>query len=125
MSVARVPSTASVIDVLDRVLDKGIVIDAWVRVSLAGIDLITVEARVVVASIATYLTYASAISQWEPVSRYDGVIEPRPRTSLEVQLRRIREQMERHRFETQAHRRAEDRVRDELHDLHARTIAKR
>jgi gas vesicle structural protein len=61
MSVARVPSTASVIDVLDRVLDKGIVIDAWVRVSLAGIDLITVEARVVVASIDTYLKYADAV----------------------------------------------------------------
>ena len=53
--VGRVPGHASVLDVLDRVLDKGIVIDAWVRVSLAGIDLITVDARVVVASIETYL----------------------------------------------------------------------
>jgi hypothetical protein len=43
------------------VLDKGIVIDAWVRVSLVGIDLITVEARVVVASIDTYLKYSDAI----------------------------------------------------------------
>jgi len=43
------------------VLDKGIVIDAWVRVSLVGIDLITVEARVVVASIDTYLRYADAL----------------------------------------------------------------
>jgi len=49
------------VDVLDRVLDKGIVIDAWVRVSLVGIDLLTVEARVVVASIDTYLRYADAI----------------------------------------------------------------
>jgi len=47
--------------VLDRILDKGIVIDAWVRVSLVGIDLITVEARVVVASIDTYLRYADAL----------------------------------------------------------------
>ena len=54
---------------LDRVLDKGIVIDAWVRVSLVGIDLITVEARVVVASIDTYLKYSEAVGQVSPVSR--------------------------------------------------------
>ncbi len=52
--------SSSVIDVLDRVLDKGIVIDAWVRLSLVGIDLVTVEARVVVASIATYLQFTEA-----------------------------------------------------------------
>ena len=44
---------SGVIDVLERVLDKGIVIDAWVRASLAGIDLLTVGARVVIASITT------------------------------------------------------------------------
>ena len=55
MTVERAPSASSLIDVLDRVLDKGIVIDAWVRVSVVGIDLITVEARVVVASISTLL----------------------------------------------------------------------
>ena len=55
--------TRSLIDVLDRVLDKGIVIDAWVRVSLVGIDLISVEARIVVASIATYLQYAAATEE--------------------------------------------------------------
>jgi gas vesicle structural protein len=44
------------------VLDKGIVIDAWVRVSLVGIELVTVEARVVVASIATYLGYSDVLS---------------------------------------------------------------
>ena len=47
MPVERAAGGTSLIDVLDRVLDKGIVIDAWVRVSLVGIDLITVEARVV------------------------------------------------------------------------------
>jgi gas vesicle structural protein len=51
----------SLVDVLDRVLDKGIVIDAWVRVALVGIDLVTVEARVVIASIDTYIRYAKAI----------------------------------------------------------------
>ena len=64
--VERSPGGSSLIDVLDRVLDKGIVIDAWVRVSLVGIDLITVEARVVVASIDTYLRYADALGLTQP-----------------------------------------------------------
>ena len=69
MPVERAPGGTSLIDVLDRILDKGIVIDAWVRISLVGIDLITVEARVVVASIDTYLKYAEAIGITSPVSR--------------------------------------------------------
>jgi gas vesicle structural protein len=69
MPVERASSGTSLIDVLDRVLDKGIVIDAWVRVSLVGIDLLTVEARVVVASIDTYLKYSEAVGQVAPVSR--------------------------------------------------------
>jgi gas vesicle structural protein len=51
----------SFIDVLDRVLDKGIVIDGWGRVSVAGIDLMTVDGFVVVASIQTYLQYAESL----------------------------------------------------------------
>jgi hypothetical protein len=69
MAVERSPSGSSLIDVLDRVLDKGIVIDAWVRVSLVGIDLVTVEARIVVASIDTYLKYSEAVGITQPVSR--------------------------------------------------------
>jgi hypothetical protein len=69
MPVERTTGGTSLIDVLDRVLDKGIVIDAWVRVSLVGIDLITVEARVVVASIDTYLKYSEAVGQVVPASR--------------------------------------------------------
>ena len=61
MAVERAPAGTSLIDVLDRVLDKGIVIDAYVRVSLVGIDLVSVEARIVVASVETYLKYAEAI----------------------------------------------------------------
>jgi gas vesicle structural protein len=67
--VERAPGGTSLIDVLDRVLDKGIVVDAWVRVSLVGIDLITVEARVVVASIDTYLRYAEALGFTAPAVR--------------------------------------------------------
>ena len=61
MAVERSPSGSSLIDVLDRVLDKGIVIDAWVRVSPVGIDLVTIEARIVVDSIDTYLKYSEAV----------------------------------------------------------------
>ena len=69
MAVERISGGSSLIDVLDRVLDKGIVIDAWVRISLVGIDLITVEARVVVASIDTYLKYADAVGLMPTISR--------------------------------------------------------
>jgi hypothetical protein len=69
MPVERAAGGTSLIDVLDRVLDKGIVIDAWVRVSLVGIDLITVEARIVVASIDTYLKYSEAVGQSGSISR--------------------------------------------------------
>ena len=69
MPVERTSGGTSLIDVLDRVLDKGIVIDAWVRVSLVGIDLITVEARVVVASIDTYLKYSEAVGQVAPAAK--------------------------------------------------------
>jgi hypothetical protein len=61
MAVERAPAGGSLIDVLDRVLDKGIVIDAYVRVSLVGIDLVSVEARIVVASVETYLKFAESI----------------------------------------------------------------
>jgi gas vesicle structural protein len=62
MAIERESGGTTLIDVLDRVLDKGVVVDAWVRVSLIGIDLVTVEARVVVASIETYLQYSDALS---------------------------------------------------------------
>jgi hypothetical protein len=68
MPFQRALTRESVIDVLDHVLDKGIIIDAWVQVSLVGIDLLTVEARVVVASITTYLKHAGAIAQLAPIS---------------------------------------------------------
>jgi gas vesicle structural protein len=69
MAVERAPGGSSLIDVLDRVLDKGIVIDAYVRVSLVGIDLVTVEARIVVASIDTYLKYSEAVGITGPSRR--------------------------------------------------------
>jgi hypothetical protein len=59
----RTARSANVVDVLDRVLDKGIVVDTWVRLSLVGIDLLTIEARVVVAPIETYLNYTGPLSE--------------------------------------------------------------
>lgn len=83
MAVERSPGGSSLIDVLDRVLDKGIVIDAWVRVSLVGIDLVTVEARVVVASIDTYLKYSEAVGITTPVSRPRELSSAAAETELE------------------------------------------
>lgn len=76
MPVERASGGSSLIDVLDRILDKGIVIDAWVRISLVGIDLITIEARVVVASIDTYLRYAEAVGITPTVARAVGATNP-------------------------------------------------
>jgi len=61
MPVEKTIAGASLAEVLDRVLDKGLVIDAWVRASLVGIEFLGIEARVVVASVETYLKYAEAI----------------------------------------------------------------
>lgn len=61
MSIERAGAGSSLVDVLDRVLDKGIVVDAWVRLSIVGIDLVTVEARVIISSIDTYIRYAGAV----------------------------------------------------------------
>ncbi|MFS8906011.1 gas vesicle structural protein GvpA [Synechococcus sp. O70.2] len=61
MAVEKVNSSSSLAEVIDRILDKGIVVDAWVRVSLVRIELLAIEARVVVASVETYLKYAEAV----------------------------------------------------------------
>jgi hypothetical protein len=62
-AVSRAPQPSSLADVLDLILDKGLVIDAYVRVSLVGIELLTIDARVVVASVDTYLRFAEATNR--------------------------------------------------------------
>ncbi|WP_236787895.1 gas vesicle protein GvpJ [Amycolatopsis sp. GM8] len=57
------PSSSSLADVIDTILDKGLVIDAYVRVSLVGIELLTIDARVIVASVDTYLRFAEAVNR--------------------------------------------------------------
>jgi len=61
MPVEKAIASSSLVEVLDRILDKGIVIDAWIRISAVGIEVLAIEARVVVASVETYLRYAEAI----------------------------------------------------------------
>jgi len=61
MAVEKTIGSTSLAEVIDRILDKGIVIDAWVRVSLVGIELLAIEARVVVAGVDTFLKYAEAV----------------------------------------------------------------
>ena len=100
MAVERAPAGTSLIDVLDRVLDKGIVIDAYVRVSLVGIDLVTVEARIVVAAIDTYLKYAEAVGVLPSVARPQALGAGEDTTELErmraenLELRRRLEEAE-------------------------------
>ena len=57
------PSPSGLADVLDLILDKGLVIDLYVRVSVVGIELLTVDARIVVASVDTYLRFAEAVGR--------------------------------------------------------------
>jgi gas vesicle structural protein len=62
-TVTRAPRPSGLADVLDVVLDKGIVIDAYIRVSLVGIELLTIDARIVIASVDTYLRFAEAVNR--------------------------------------------------------------
>ena len=57
------PSPGGLADVIDTILDKGLVIDAYVRVSLVGIELVTIDARIVIASVDTYLRFAEAVNR--------------------------------------------------------------
>src|ERR671939_649881 len=59
----RAPSPSGLSDVLDVILDKGLVIDAYVRVSVIGIEVLTIDARVVIASVDTYLRFAEAVNR--------------------------------------------------------------
>jgi gas vesicle structural protein len=59
----RAPSPSGLAEVLDVILDKGLVIDAFVRVSVIGIELVTIDARIVIASVDTYLRFAEAVNR--------------------------------------------------------------
>ena len=59
----RGPSPSGLADVIDVILDKGLVIDAYVRVSVIGIEVLTIDARIVIASVDTYLRFAEAVNR--------------------------------------------------------------
>jgi hypothetical protein len=59
----RAPSPSGLADVVDLILDKGLVIDAYVRVAVIGIELVTIDARIVIASVDTYLRFAEAVNR--------------------------------------------------------------
>lgn len=61
MAVEKAVASSSLAEVVDRILDKGVVVDAWVRVSLVGIEILAIEARAVVSGVDTYLRYAEAV----------------------------------------------------------------
>ena len=77
MAVERASGSGSYIDVVDRVLDKGIVIDAWMRVCVGGIDLIGVESHVIVASIDTYLERWPAPDGAATIAKISSIFDPK------------------------------------------------
>lgn len=80
------PGSASLAEILDRILDKGIVIDVWARISVIGIEVLTVEARVVAASVDTFLHYASEITKIEQMSQ-SGDLEDIKQMEVETPTR--------------------------------------
>jgi hypothetical protein len=77
MPVNRAPRPSSLADVLEVILDKGIVIDIYVRVSLIGIEVLTIDARIVIASVDTYLRFAEAVNRLDlqPTRQVGGLPE--------------------------------------------------
>ena len=67
------PQPSGLADVIDTILDKGLVLDAYVRVSLVGIELITIDARVVIASVDTYLRFAEAVNRLDISQDKEGL----------------------------------------------------
>ena len=60
-AVNKTNDSSSLAEVIDRILDKGVVVDVWARVSLVGIEILAIEARVVIAGVDTFLKYAEAV----------------------------------------------------------------
>jgi len=80
------PASSGLADVIDIILDKGMVIDVYVRVSLVGIEILTIDARIVIASVDTYLRFAEATNRLDLYERggkdlFDALGETSERTS--------------------------------------------
>src|ERR671938_240999 len=70
--IARSPNPSGLADVIDLILDKGLVIEVYVRVSLVGIELLTIDARIVVASVDSYLRFAEAVNRLDLEAKGDS-----------------------------------------------------
>lgn len=70
---AAQPSPTGLADVIDTILDKGLVIDAYVRLSLVGIEVLTIDARIVIASVDTYLRFAEAVNRLDISDEKEGL----------------------------------------------------
>jgi hypothetical protein len=71
----RAPSPSGLADVVELILDKGLVIDAYVRVAVIGIELITIDARIVIASVDTYLRFAEAVNRLDLTETHESGID--------------------------------------------------
>src|SRR5438034_5425915 len=86
----RAPTPSGLADVLDVILDKGLVIDAFVRVSVIGIEVLTIDARIVIASVDTYLRFAEAVNRLDLMeTQLQGLPELREGAAKEVSEHKI------------------------------------
>jgi gas vesicle structural protein len=73
-AIQKSVDSSSLAEVIDRILDKGVVIDIWARVSLVGIELLTIDARIVIASVDTWLCYAKAVGLLKDHHHHEGEV---------------------------------------------------
>ena len=96
------PSPSGLRDVLELILDRGLVIDIFVRVSLVGIEILTIDARIVVASVDTYLKFARAVNRLDLTRTetrglpelMDQITEPGARSRAQAVLQEARDRLE-------------------------------
>lgn len=86
MAIEKSTNSSSLAEVIDRILDKGIVIDAFARVSVVGIEILTVEARVVIASVDTWLRYAEAVGLLRDDVEEEGLPQQRNERSPQFSI---------------------------------------
>jgi hypothetical protein len=90
MAIEKTVASASIAEVVDRILDKGVVIDAFIRISLVGIELISIEVRAVVASVETWLKYAEAVGLTvDPAAAWRQAILPIGAEAARIRAQRI------------------------------------
>jgi hypothetical protein len=86
----RAPSPSGLADVVELILDKGLVIDAYVRVAVIGIELVTIDARIVIASVDTYLRFAEAVNRLDLTeTELQGLPELREVAAKEVTKHKV------------------------------------